>query len=187
MKRFEPIDGEVILADEPIHWKNYIGSLCVLLLTALLLGVRTGKPDGCLLDWLPAGERLNDATRMILGHIELVIYFVALGAAYLRLAKVYFIRYYLTSKRIIVTTGFFTVRTVEMLIQRCETVNLKQNVVERLFGCADITCLAPGSSILLLDVKRAAEFKKLIMSYLTFVRDNGTDKGEEFLQTLKQK
>lgn len=167
MTRFELLPDEKILISEPIHWKNYLSSATVFTVCAILFLIRSAAPQGCLLN-LIAGENILPASASsLLGKLELLCEGALMLLCFTRMATVAFIRYYVTNKRIVVTTGFFTIKTQEMLISRCETVTLKQSVYERLFGCADLLCLAPGSVIVLDDVTHAERFKKLILSKMS--------------------
>lgn len=166
MKRFELLKDETILMEQPIHWKNYLSSGTFLLLCTVLFIVRAFNPDACLADLITGNDKPSDASA-VLGRLELISAGVLMVIFFMRAASVAFIRYYVTNRRIVATSGFFTIHTQEMLIERCETVFLRQSVYERAFGCADLLCIAPGSKIVLDDVTKAEAFKETIMKQLT--------------------
>lgn len=166
MKRFLPLNGEKTLIEAPIHWKNYLSSGTLFLVFGILFAFLTIKND-CITNALTGKEIIQgDAAKILLG-LELIFFGFIIMFAFGRAAKVACIRYYVTTERIISTNGFFTIKTKEMLIARCETVNIKQSVYERLFGCADILCQAPGSEIILDDVANADKFRKTILEQMS--------------------
>lgn len=164
---FQKLDGEEILLEEPIHWKNYLWSMTLLLLCIIMLLVRSATPEKTIIGFLAGGELFNREGTALISTIEMVTFSMFALYLFARIAKVACIRYFVTNKRIICLSGFFTIVMKEMRIERCETVQLKQNVYERLFNCGDIICFAPGSEILLDDVKDAERFKQTIMNLLT--------------------
>lgn len=176
MKRFELLDDESVILEKPIHWKNYL-LVSILFLTAIIIfSIRAIVPNDCIINlFLGEGERLNQETSAIIGKLELIatsfLVFFLIG----RVTEVFFIRYYVTNKRIIMTRGFLTIKVTDMLIRRCETVKIKQSIYERIFKCADILCMAPGSMILLDDVTDAEQFKKAIMNQIARQKDASTD------------
>ena len=173
---FEKLDGETILLQEPIHWKNYLGSGLMMLLCLVLLALRSAMPNKTLIGHLSGQDFFNSSGTHLLAVIEAVTLGMFIFYLFGRMAKVLCIRYYVTNRRIICLSGFFTIVMKEMRIERCETVELKQNVYERLFGCGDIICFAPGSEIILDDVRDAEHFKQTIMKLLTD-RDNHADRN----------
>ena len=169
MKRFENLEGECLISEKPIHWKNYLSSLIFFTASFTMLIVRSFHMDRCLADLLVDTTKepfdINAGTTM--AWIEFLTFTATTIFFFTRLAKVACTRYYITNKRIIKTTGFFTIKISEMLIERCETVMIKQSIYERLFGCADILCLAPGSNLYLNDVPKAREFRKDIIQLIS--------------------
>lgn len=167
MNELSLLKDEKLIIKTMIHWKNYLLSGLVFLVSLIIFCVRIINPSSCLLETMAPEGTVTSQTALILSKAEMILCaFLAIFLAD-RLIKVAFIRYYVTNKRIVKSTGLFTVTYSEMLISRCETVKMKQNVIEGLFGCADIICLAPGSQILLLDVTRAEEFKNAILQQIS--------------------
>ena len=165
MKRFSLLDGETVITEKPIHWKNYISSVTFFCVFLAGLVIRSAHPERCLADSL-IKEAIDSEASLVFGKIELLFYATATLFFFGRIAKISCIRYYVTNKRILVTSGFFTIRIGEMLISRCETVMLKQSIYERLFRCADLMCLAPGSNLYLEDVPDAERIRSTILNLI---------------------
>ena len=168
--KFEKIDGETIIMEKPIHWKNYLGTGFLTVVSAVLLAAKLISPGTSVINNIAGEEILTSQAMGVITAIEVV--FLAFATLYpaTNLVKTATIRYYVTDRRIICVKGFLTITMREMRIDRCETVAIKQNVYERLFGCGDIVCYAPGSEIILNDVKDADKFKLRIMELLTAKR-----------------
>lgn len=66
-----------------------------------------------------------------------------------------------TNKRIICKTGLFSRKTLEMNLNKIETVNVDQSVFGRLFGYGTITIIGTGGTKESFpDIGNATEFRK---------------------------
>jgi uncharacterized membrane protein YdbT with pleckstrin-like domain len=83
------------------------------------------------------------------------------------LIKYLTMEYGLTTKRVIVKTGFISRNTEEMKINKIETVEIKQSVLGRILGYGDVTVTGTGiSNVQILGVKNPMMVKKSIDSTL---------------------
>lgn len=167
MKRFNLLQDETVLIETGIHWKNYLSSILLFVLCSVLFTVRAINPKDCIANVILKGAISSPEAIIFGAKIELVFFAFAILWLFGRIAKVACIRYYITDKRILMTTGFFTIHITEMLIARCETVTHIQSVYERLFGCADIYCYAPGSILCLEDVPHAEGVRETILQLIS--------------------
>ncbi len=66
-----------------------------------------------------------------------------------------------TNKRIIVKTGIFSRRTLEMNLNKIESVNVDQNIFGRMFGYGTITIIGTGGTREAFpNIGDAVEFRK---------------------------
>ena len=66
-----------------------------------------------------------------------------------------------TNKRIIVKTGIFSRKTLEMNLNKIESVNVDQSIFGRMFGYGTITIIGTGGTRESFpDIARAVEFRK---------------------------
>jgi uncharacterized membrane protein YdbT with pleckstrin-like domain len=66
-----------------------------------------------------------------------------------------------TNKRIIVKTGIFSRRTLEMNLNKIESVNVDQGIVGRMLGYGTITIIGTGGTRESFpDIANAVEFRK---------------------------
>lgn len=167
MKRFELLEDEHVLIDEPIHWKNYLSALLTMALGVFLMMVRWNLRDMSLVNRL-AGKVLIDgpANRLIV-LLEMFILTGLFLAAFVRTVDISYIHYYVTDRRIISTSGVINRQFSEMLLSRCEMVYLTQNAYERMYNCGDILCVSAGAQLFLDDVKDAVRFKQTLMDQLS--------------------
>jgi len=83
------------------------------------------------------------------------------------LIKYLTMEYGLTSKRVIVKTGFISRNTEEMKVNKIETVEIKQGVLGRIIGYGNIIVTGTGiSNVQLLGVKNPMMVKKSIDAIL---------------------
>lgn len=167
MKRFNLLPDETVLIETGIHWKNYLSSILLFVLCSVLFTIRAINPKDCIANAILKGGISSPEVIAFGAKIELVFFAFAILWLFGRIAKVACIRYYITDKRILVTTGFFTIHISEMLIARCETVTHIQSVYERLFRCADVYCYAPGSVLCLEDVPNAEGVRETILQLIS--------------------
>ena len=79
------------------------------------------------------------------------------------LIKYLTMEYGLTSKRVIVKTGFISRSTEEMKVNKIETVEIKQGVLGRIIGYGNVIVTGTGiSNVQLLGVKNPMMVKKSI-------------------------
>lgn len=166
MQRFQLLEDEKILIEEPIHWKNYILPFTGIVATVYLMITRLINPDFSITNAVVGEQVISGDVQGLLTKIEALILALFTALLYLRVLQTMYIRYYITTKRIISVSGILTVMFQEMLISRCEMVYLNQSVTERLFESGDILCVSAGATILLDDVYEAVKFKQTIMAQL---------------------
>ena len=162
---------EYIICSQPIHWKNYLLSSILMFVSIILISLRMGFPDKSLVNTITGTEILDDTIVSVTMAVEVFGLCLIIAALYARIIRVITIRYFVTNKRIIKVSGFLTKQKTEMMISRCETVYMKENIYERIFNCGDLLCMAPGSSIILDDVSNVEVFKLHIMELINKNKD----------------
>lgn len=80
-------------------------------------------------------------------------------------------RYHLTDQRIIITSGVIMLRMSEMLLTKCETVTITQNLLERIFRTGDILAISAGASLYLEDVPEAVKFRGILLELSNNVKN----------------
>jgi membrane protein YdbS with pleckstrin-like domain len=165
-RRFELLDGDRIIREEHIHWKNYLSSLLTVALCLVLVLVRMRFRSFSFINMLCGMNIVGPELNSIIIALEGVLLLVAIFAALFRLMQVNYIKYYLTNRRIIITSGIVSRNFEEMLLEKCEMVYLHQNPYERMYDCGDIVCVSAGGSIMLDDVREALAFKKAVLEMM---------------------
>jgi len=124
--------GETIKVIGRLHWINYLKALLLAALAAVMLLYAAEEP-----------------TRM--GRI-----FALAGWAVLAVAAVFFLGAWahkwmtelsVTNHRVIYKSGFIRRHTVEMNMDKVETVNVNQSILGRLLGYGSIQVLGTGQGI----------------------------------------
>ena len=177
MRRILPLDGETVLIKENIHWREYLFPAAILAVSMILLLLRMKYPSTNLINILTGKNMLKIRLPAILLLTEALFLLGAASAAWVRITKMLYVRYYVTDKRIICMSGIMEVSYQEMLISRCEMVFLHQSPVESFFGSGDILCFSPGARIQLNDVRNAIRFKQTILTQMPQTNERNSQNG----------
>lgn len=161
--RFTLFPDERVIVSTRIHWINLIvpGVLLIAGFSALLLKIM--HSDVSLINLVAKQALIQQEWQKwtsLLGYILLVLFLLK---QMLVLADLLLTRYYVTNKRVISISGVFNISMSEMLLDRCETVSLSQNFLERIFNIGDIVVLSAGSSMVLNDVPSVNDFRMKLL------------------------
>ncbi len=167
MQRFELLPDEEIVIENPKHWKNYIMPCVLAFLCFAGAVMRINDTHLSLVNKLARTEVIPTGIVPTVSLIEAITLFLLVISLAVNMIDTAYTRYYVTTKRIISTSGFLNVRMNEMALEKCETVNLTQRFSERVFNSGDILCISAGASIYLDDVYHARDFKQTIMNMIT--------------------
>ena len=70
----------------------------------------------------------------------------------------------ITNKRVIVKKGLIAIRTLEMNLQKIETVNVEQSIIGRIFGYGSLTIIGTGGTKeKFLCIRKPIDFRKAFM------------------------
>lgn len=118
---------------------------------AILLGIGYM----CYLDSIMVTHYLG-ITLLFLGLVSLVQrVFVKVGSVYT-----------VTNKRVIIKTGVISRRTVELVLAKCEGIQVRQDVLGRIFGYGSIMVTTGGATNRYYYVANPFQFKKEINSQI---------------------
>ena len=122
--------GEDVRFAATIHWITYVKGFLVLILAAAMLVV---------------GERANSGRQIWL----IAAAFIAVIAGIL-IVRAWFHRWIteiaVTNRRVIYKTGFISRKTIEMQMDKVETVEVNQSVFGRVFGYGDVEVIGTGDT-----------------------------------------
>lgn len=163
MKRFETLEGETILAEEPIHWKNYLIPFLLLCVCTFSLLFRAYYPRESLINGIARSELIPARFQPLFSALEIAALAVLALTGIISVIRTSMTRYYVTDRRVVAVSGVIAISVQEMFIDRMETVLIHQSPYERIYGCGDVVCVAPGSQVFLDDVKDAEAFRRLLL------------------------
>lgn len=167
MKRFEPLPGERVILKSPKHWKNYIVPVLVILICLVAISVHLRYPGINLLDLCMGMDGFPAWVNSVLSCMEVATMILVILDFTLEVADTACTCYYVTDRRIIIVSSFLNVKTCEMLLERCETVSLRQSLPARMLNSGDIVCTSAGSCLRMEDVCGAGAFRRTLMRELT--------------------
>lgn len=174
MKRFEPLQNEKIILECPKHWKNYIVPVLVVMLCLGGMALRLVYPDKSIVNHFRP-ETFDQDTVYIFTYLEVIIMALVLLMVSISMVNIAYTRYYVTSHRVISTSGWVTIRTSDMLLERVETVYMSQRFSERLFRSGDIVCVSAGASLYLDDVYSAGRFLQTTLQKMTEIKQSKSE------------
>jgi uncharacterized membrane protein YdbT with pleckstrin-like domain len=120
------LEGERVMYRTRLHWKVFI--------PPLLFAVVIAAP----LAWLKLVDNWN-----AFAWIPVVIVLLWLVAAFVRRQTSEFV---VTSKRVLMKTGVFTVRSIELLLSKVEAIVVHQSLAGRMLGYGDIVLSGSGGT-----------------------------------------
>ena len=166
VKRFELMEGESIILQSPKHWRNYIMLTLALIACVVATALRVTHPDISLVNTITGMETIAPGTVRTISYVEAFTALLLLGGIILSIIDVAYTCYYVTDRRIVCTSGWINVRTSEMMISKCETVSMSQDIPERIFSSGDILCTSAGTSMYLDDVYQARQFRQTVLKQI---------------------
>ena len=166
-RRFQLLEDEEVLIQEPIHWKNYIKPAVVMTMTLFLFLIRITWERYSIINEIAGRQIISDYWVVFISTVEELTFILLFMMMFSKVVTISYTRYYVTNLRIISISGVVNVYYQEMLLSRCEMVYLNQSAYERMYNCGDILCVSAGAQLFLDDVKDAVNFKQTILGILT--------------------
>lgn len=165
--------GETTLFSSGIHFKNYIAPAAALMALAVLFFSRATRHDG--IPAIAIAAALTRIPSLIPPHNVQAIFltleqiFTAIFMVHFatRIARLTSIRYRITDRRLMRTVGWLTTNITQVRLERCRMVNIKQNVMEKLFRAGDVTVITTEGMIYLEDVPNVHLFAETINERLS--------------------
>lgn len=167
--RFTPFSDEQVIYIQHMHWRNRIGPAIIIFICTALLLPKVQYPHFSYIGFVwskPLGTTLHNA---LYYATTLFLVYLILKAA-LTFIRSIFVRYYVTNQRVVATYGVLSIHTSEIMLSKCENIQLDQSVTERIFNSGDIQLLGAGSAVILNDVYRPRELKHFISELIHSVQ-----------------
>lgn len=95
-----------------------------------------------------------------------------------------FTRYRLTEEKLLINTGFFSIKEEEIQLYRIMDVTLKCSLLQRIFNVGTIHCCSGDKTTPefdIKDVKNPSNVKELLSKNIEIQRDRKRISGREFL------
>jgi uncharacterized membrane protein YdbT with pleckstrin-like domain len=124
--------GETVVAMGRLHWVLYLGAL-LMAVAALIIAAVAGAA-------MPRGGAQYAA--LGLAGLLMVIAFFQFVSQWLVVITT---EYAVTTRRVIVKRGFFSLHTVEMSLDKIESVDVDQSVLGRMLGYGAVTIHGIGA------------------------------------------
>jgi uncharacterized membrane protein YdbT with pleckstrin-like domain len=120
------LENEQVMYRTRLHWKVFVPPLLFAAVVALPLA------------WMALSDRWNG-----FAWIPVVIVLVWLIAALVKRQTSEFV---VTNKRVLMKTGVFTVRSIELLLSKVEAIAVHQSLAGRMLGYGDIVLTGSGGT-----------------------------------------
>jgi uncharacterized membrane protein YdbT with pleckstrin-like domain len=123
--------GETVTFTSRIHWVAYVPALLL-----IALGIAAGVVAGMATDFRPAANAVA-ALALLFGVLNFI--------------SAWFTRWTteiaVTSKRVIFKRGFIRRHTIEMNMDKVESVDVNQTILGRILGYGDVTIHGTGAGL----------------------------------------
>ena len=137
--------GERVVFRTRLHWKLLVGPVLFMLVTLVPIA------------WLRAAGNFNNWA-LIAPAIGLIV----LLAAILKRQSSDFA---VTNKRVMMKTGLFNTRSIELLLSKVEAIAVHQTLAGRMFGYGDIVVTGSGGTEeTFSDIQAPLEFRRAMQS-----------------------
>ena len=120
------LEGERVMYRTRLHWKVFVPPLVFAAVVAAPLA------------WLVLVDKWN-----AFAWIPVAIVLLWLVAAFVRRQTSEFV---VTSKRVLMKTGVFTVRSIDLLLSKVEAIAVHQSLAGRMLGFGDIVLTGSGGT-----------------------------------------
>ena len=161
--RFTLFPDEKVITTTSLHWVNLVIPFTALIICLFSLFLRLRYINLCLINEAALKPLISLEYQKYLVIATIAVLLLIIFLSLINIFSSLLTRYYITNKRIITLSGILTIRMSEMLLDRCETVNLSQNILERMLDCGDIMIISAGSNLFLNDVPNVNSFRLTIM------------------------
>lgn len=161
--RFSLFPEEKVITTTSLHWINLVMPGITIIICLILLFWRLRYINLCLINEMALKAIIPPPYQRYAVIISIVAFLLIILMSLVNIISSLLTRYYITNKRVITISGILTVRMSEMLLDRCETVNLSQNILERMLDSGDIMIISAGANLFLNDVPHVNSFRLTIM------------------------
>jgi uncharacterized membrane protein YdbT with pleckstrin-like domain len=139
------LDGEQVVFRTRLHWKLLIGPLLFAIVTLLPIA------------WLLAQGTWNPWVLIAPGLGAVIL----LAAIIKRQSSDFAV----TNKRVMMKVGFFSTRSVELLLSKIEAIAVNQGIAGRMFGYGDIVVTGSGGTEEAFpDIQAPLELRRAVQS-----------------------
>ncbi len=139
------LPGEVVTYRTRLHWKVYIGSAALTLLICLPLTILAANSTHPALAWIPP----------IIAALSWVHPWLERRSS----------EFAVTNRRVIIKLGFFSTRSVELLLPKIEGIAVTQSLPGRMLGFGEIVVTGSGGTQERFDnIQRPLEFRQAVQA-----------------------
>ncbi|MGH8320215.1 MAG: PH domain-containing protein [Steroidobacteraceae bacterium] len=132
------VPGEIIVYQTRLHW---IVMLRHLLLGALLLAV-----SGALLSYLLKHPRFGNTSEHLTEGAAAALLVCGIVAIFAGVVRRHATEMAVTTRRVVVKQGLANRKTIEMLLNKIETIEVSEPMVGRMLGYGSITIVGTGGT-----------------------------------------
>lgn len=132
------IPGETVIYTTRLHWSVLIGPV--------ILGVLFGAGGAALAirSAMERGDQSSSSMPMMIGGLVLLV--VAMVCIFIGVVKRNATEMAVTDKRLVVKVGVASRRTLELLLQKVESIGVEESVVGRMLGYGTVIVRGTGGT-----------------------------------------
>jgi uncharacterized membrane protein YdbT with pleckstrin-like domain len=134
------IPGETVIYRTRLHW---IVMLWPMLIGSLLLAL----PGVLLLSYAFSQSRVESQTSHLMQGAGIVLLIAGLGAILTGMVRRNATEMAVTTRRVVIKTGLTSRRTIEMLLNKVESIEVSETTFGRMLGYGSITVIGTGGTL----------------------------------------
>jgi hypothetical protein len=132
------VPGETVVFQTRLHW--------IVMLRHILLGLVLLAASGALLSYLLHQPRLGNTGKHVTEGGAAALLACGLVAIFAGVVRRNATEMAVTTRRVVVKQGLMNRKTIEMLLNKIETIEVSEPMVGRMFGYGSITMVGTGGT-----------------------------------------
>ena len=170
------LPGENLIFSSGIHWKNLLGPAVIIVAAFAILGWKAGNAERPFLDAilmaLDTGMVVSPEWSADINILEVAVLLLISAKAIAAAVRLLYTGYFVTTRRVIRTTGWLNTRSTEIQISRCKVIDVTQSLWEKVFSTGDIRISTAETTLFFDDVPQVKEFAAKIQERVSEIEND---------------
>jgi hypothetical protein len=130
--------GETVIYETRLHW--------IVMLRPVVIGCVLALVSAFLFYYAETGTGIDSNTLHILEGAGVVLLFAGIASVLMGIARRNATEMAVTNRRVVIKVGLMARRTVEMMLNKVESIEVKETAFGRMFGYGTIVVIGTGGT-----------------------------------------